>query len=68
MLKLSAQVTDLYTKDELDGRTIIDVVNVSPKLIGPFVSVFLVTSFPHEDGSVVLAEPERAVPNGSKLT
>jgi len=60
-------VTDLCTKNELDGRQIIGVLNFPPKQIGPFMSEFLVTGFPREDGSVVLDEPERSVPNGSKL-
>jgi tRNA-binding protein len=38
-----------------------------PKRVGPFVSECLITGFYREDGSVVLAVPERAVPNGAKL-
>jgi len=67
VLKSSAQVTDLYTKDNLENRQIIGVVNFPPKQIGPFMSEFLVTGFPTENGSVVLAEPERSVPDGSEL-
>jgi tRNA-binding protein len=63
----SAQVTALYTKEELVGRQIVGVVNFPPKRIGPFVSEFLVTGFYREDGAVVLAVPERAVPDGAKL-
>jgi export-related chaperone CsaA len=63
----SAQITALYTKDDLLGRQIIGVVNFPPKQIGPFMSEFLVTGIYREDGSVVLLIPERTVPNGSKL-
>ena len=63
----SAQVTALYTKEELVGRQIIGVVNFPPKQIGPFLSEFLITGFPQEDGTVILAVPERNVANGSKL-
>jgi tRNA-binding protein len=63
----SAQVTDLYTKDELVGRQILGVVNFPTKRIGPMKSEFLVCGFYREDGLVVLAVPEQPVPNGSKL-
>ena len=65
--KSSAQVTTLYTKEELMGRQIVGVVNFPTKQIGPFRSEFLLTGFYREDGAVVLAVPEREVANGSKL-
>ena len=64
--KSSAQVTDLYSMDDLKGRQIIGVVNFPSKQIGPFRSEFLLTGFVGDDG-VVLAVPERAVANGAKL-
>lgn len=63
----SAQVTALYTKEELVGRQILGVVNFPVKRIGPMLSEFLVCGFYREDGAVVLAVPERSVPNGAKL-
>jgi len=63
----SARITDLYRKEELVGRQVVAVLNFPPKRIGPFVSECLVTGFYREDGAVVLAVPERAVPDGSKL-
>lgn len=65
--KSSAQITDLYSKDELVGRQIVGVVNFPKKQIGPFYSEFLLTGFTQADGSVVLAQPERPVVTGSKL-
>ena len=65
--KCSAQVTDLYSPQELLGRHIIGVVNFPPKQIGPMMSEFLLTGFTQQDGSVVLAQPERPVDNGLKL-
>jgi len=66
-LKSSAQVTELYSKDELIDTQIVGVVNFPLKQIGPFMSEFLVTGFPQEDGAVALARPDKQVPDGSKL-
>jgi tRNA-binding protein len=63
----SAQITALYTSEQLLGRQIVGVVNFPPKQVGPFRSEVLVTGFHDEEGRVVLAMPERPVPNGAKL-
>lgn len=63
----SAQITVLYTKEDLLGRQIVAVVNFPPKQIGPFLSECLITGFCGDDGSVVVAVPERQVANGAKL-
>ena len=65
--KTSAQVTDLYTKEELLGKQIVGVVNFPEKQIANFKSQFLLTGFIQDGGSVVLAVPEREVENGLKL-
>ena len=49
--KSSAQITDLYTKEELLNKQIVGVINFPHKQIGPFVSEFLITGFIQENGS-----------------
>ncbi len=67
VLKSSAQITDLYSREELVGRQVVAVTNFPPRQIGPIMSECLVTGFYRSDGAVVLARPERPVPNGSRL-
>ena len=52
----------------LIGFQIISVVNLPPKQIRPIRSQLLVTEFISDDGSVVLARPDKLVANGSELT
>lgn len=63
----SAQITDLYSLEELVGMQVMGVINFPPKQIGPVRSECLVTGFPDEQGRVVLARPSHPVPNGAKL-
>jgi len=65
--KSSAQVTALYSKEELVGKQILAVTNFPPKQIGPMMSECLVTGFHREDGAVVLSTLDFAVPNGTRL-
>lgn len=65
--KSSAQITDIYAKEDLVGRQIVAVVNFPAKQIGPMRSECLVTGFHRQDGAVVLARPDSEVPNGAKL-
>ena len=63
----SAQLTALYDKEELVGKQVICVTNFPPKQVADFISEVLTTGFVLPNGSVVLAQPEKKVPNGSKL-
>ena len=65
--KTSVQITELYQPEDLVGRQIIGVVNFPAKQVGPFRSEFLLTGFADAAGAVVIAVPERSVPNGAKL-
>ena len=67
MRKSSAQITKLYSKDELVGKQVIAVVNFPRKQIGKFMSECLVTGLPDENGDIVLTAVERPLPNGARL-
>jgi len=65
--KSSAQVTVHYTPETLVGRQVMAVVNFPPRQIGPIRSEVLTLGFEDENGAIVLAMPERPVPNGKKM-
>lgn len=65
--KTSAQVTKLYSKEELLGKQVLCVTNFPPKQVADFLSEILVTGFVLPEGEVVLAQPDRPVPNGTRL-
>ncbi|MCF0059037.1 tRNA-binding protein [Dyadobacter sp. CY356] len=63
----SAQITRLYTKEELIGKQVLCVVNFPVKQIADFRSEVLTTGFVLEDGEVILACPDKVLPNGTRL-
>lgn len=65
--KSSAQITDHYTPEALIGKQISAVVNFPKKQIGPIMSECLVTGFVQDDGSIILAVPDKIAKNGSRL-
>ena len=65
--KSSAQITRHYACEDLVGRQVAAVVNFPPRQIGPFLSEVLTLGFPDADGEVVLAVPDRPVPDGGRL-
>ena len=65
--KTSAQVTVHYTPERLIGRQVMAVVNFPPRQIGKFMSEVLVLGYPDADGAIVLATPDKDVPNGRRM-
>lgn len=65
--KTSAQITNLYARENLVGKQVLAVVNFPPKQIGSFMSEVLVLGLSNESGAIVLVGPDQEVPNGQKL-
>ena len=63
----SAQITYLYTKEELLNRQVIAVVNFPPKQIAGFTSECLVLGVYDENKDVILLQPGKPVINGMKI-
>lgn len=63
----SAQITKLYSKEDLLGKQIIAVTNFPPKKIAGFVSDVLVLGVITKDNEVILLKPEREVELGNKI-
>ena len=65
--KTSAQITDHYSPQTLIGQQVAAVVNFPPRQIGKFMSEVLTLGFSDDNGAVVLVQPGKTVPNGSRL-
>ncbi|MEP7235552.1 MAG: tRNA-binding protein [Ignavibacteriota bacterium] len=68
MKRSSAQITKLYSIEELCGMLIIGVVNFPPKQIADFISEVLVLGIKNENDEVVLLRPERGAELGGRIT
>ncbi len=64
--KSSAQLTKLYTKEQLLNRLVVCVINFPIKQVANFYSECLTTGFNTKNG-VVLLQPEQDVPLGTKV-
>jgi tRNA-binding protein len=67
--KSSAQITDLYTPEDLIGKQVFVVVNLAPRQVGAVMSECLVLGVYTGENmkGVVLAQPDRQVRNGLRL-
>ena len=64
--RASAQITN-YSREELEGRRIVGVVNFPPRQIGPVRSEVLVLGASDEAGNVILLRPSSDVPLGARI-
>lgn len=62
----SAQITH-YSREQLQGRLVIGVVNLAPRQIGPFRSEVLVLGALDDDRGVVLLAPDQDAALGSRI-
>jgi tRNA-binding protein len=62
----SAQITN-YSREELEGRLVVAVVNFPPRQIGPFVSEVLLLGASDEQDRVILLQPDAEVPLGQRI-
>ncbi len=62
----SAQVTN-YSREELQGRLVLGVVNFPARQIGPVMSECLVLGVPDDQGRVILLQPSSEVPLGGRM-
>jgi tRNA-binding protein len=65
--KSSAQITELYDKQELIGKQVVAVMNFPPKQIANFFSECLVLGVYTDKKEVVLLTPDKKVTNGWKI-
>ena len=62
----SAQIAH-YSREKLEGRLVLAVVNFPPRQIGPVRSEVLVLGVPDEQGRVTLLRPDADVPLGGRM-
>jgi tRNA-binding protein len=60
----SAQITKLYSVEDLIGKQIVAVINFPPKQIANFFSECLVLGSVGAEGEITLLQPDRLVTNG----
>lgn len=65
--KSSAQITDLYTKDELLNTQVSAIINFKSRQIANFMSECLVLGVYNKEGNVVLLNAYKRVKNGEQV-
>lgn len=64
----SAQITDLYSKEELLNRQITAVINFKPKQIANFMSECLILGVANENNEIVLLKTSAVIKNGEQVS
>lgn len=62
----SAQIKN-YSREDLEGRLVVGVVNFPPRQIGPFSSEVLVLGALDDDKGVILLRPDDEVALGDRI-
>ena len=65
--KSSAQITNLYTKEDLLQRQVSAIVNFKPRQIANFMSECLVLGIYNAHGEIVLLQASKPVKNGEQI-
>ena len=65
--KTSAQITDLYSKEELLHKQVSAIVNFKPRQIANFMSEVLILGIYNTVGKVVLLQASKEVKNGEQI-
>ena len=65
--KSSAQITDLYSKDELLNTQVSAIVNFKSRQIANFMSECLVLGIYNKEGNVVLLKTSKEAKNGEQV-
>lgn len=63
----SAQITKYYDVEELKDRLVLAVVNFPPRQIATFFSEVLTLGVILGEGDIVLVQPDRDVPIGTRI-
>ncbi|MDH3381458.1 MAG: tRNA-binding protein [Flavobacteriaceae bacterium] len=66
--KSSAQITDLYSKEDLLNRQIIAIVNFAPKQIANFISECLVLGIANNQHEIILLKSDKLTINGTPIS
>ncbi|WP_282073583.1 tRNA-binding protein [Polaribacter atrinae] len=65
--KSSAQITDLYTKQDLLNKQVLVIINFKPRQIANFMSECLVIGVYNTTGNVVLLQASKEIKNGTQV-